>query len=351
MRTKSEELQGVLEPLDRFPDWDERIAAFPQKNIFHEAAWLRFLAADQNGKAVVLQLRDGHGNERALWPGLVVRKGPIRIFGSPLRGWGTVAMGPLFHEGDAQTLVPAAETAFARAGIRHWEFVSESLQPLPGGKALGYRYESSDTHRIALHADEEIMWTNLEARCRTAVRMAVKSGLACRVSVDGRFLDTLYPLVLETFSRKRITPPYDLGRLRRLWDALFPLGKAVGFEVWLGEQMASAGLLITDGRQAYVWSQASNSHFNQYGPNNLLYWEAMRHFSARGALFLHSPGAAGSPIGKFKQSFRPEVLSYPLWIRDRSRALRWARALYQETYLLRSRWRYFRTRRTRPRPE
>jgi lipid II:glycine glycyltransferase (peptidoglycan interpeptide bridge formation enzyme) len=108
--------------------------------------------------------------------------------------------------------------------------------------------------------------------------------------------------------------------------------------------------MVADGRQAYVWSQASDKRFNQYGPNNLLHWEAMRYFASRGASFLHSPGAAGSSIGRFKESFRPEVLSYPFWIRDRSPLLRWGRALYQETYWIQSWYRYILTRQARPRP-
>jgi hypothetical protein len=344
------DLRGELVSLERFPDWDERIEAFPQKRIFHEAAWLRFLAKDQNGEAVVLRVGDRQNAERALWPGLVVRKGPIRIFGSPLRGWGTVVMGPLSHGEDAQALVGAAEAAFARAGIRHWEFVTEAPLPPAGGVGSSYRFESSYTHRIALHSDENAMWASLQQRCRTSVRKAIKRGLSCRLARAGDFVEPLHRFVAEIFARQKSTPPYDAARLRRLWDAMFPLGKAVGLEVWLGERMAAAGLFIADHRQAYAWSEASDSEFNSLGPNNLLYWEAMRHFGARGLSFLHLPGAPGSPIGKFKASFNPEILAYPFWILDRDPFLRWARRAYERMYFLRAKWRYLRSRGTGPRP-
>jgi hypothetical protein len=105
----SSDLQGELIPLEQFQDWDRHIAAYPQKRIFHESAWLKFLALDHRGEAKVLRVTTRSGEERALWPGLVVRKGPVRIFGSPLRGWGTPVMGPLFHDADASTLLPSAE--------------------------------------------------------------------------------------------------------------------------------------------------------------------------------------------------------------------------------------------------
>ena len=340
MTRAESELQGELIPLEQFQDWDQRIAAYPQKRIFHESAWLRFLASDHRGEAMVLRVSTRDGEERVLWPGIVVRKIPIRIFGSPLRGWGTPVMGPLFHDQDARFIVPAAEAAFGRARVHHWEFVSESLRPPEGGGNSGYRYETSDTHRIALHSEESVMWASVEQRCRTAVRKATKNGLTCRIAQDAKFLEPMFRFVEAIFARKKTTVSYDLGRLRRLWDAMHPLGKAVGLEVRLGEQLAAAGVFIFDDRQAFAWSEASDSAFNPLGPNNLLYWEAMRHFGARGMSYLHLPGAAGSPIGKFKASFNPEVLSYPFWIHDRHRLLRWGRRAYQEMYSLRAKWRY-----------
>jgi lipid II:glycine glycyltransferase (peptidoglycan interpeptide bridge formation enzyme) len=131
---------------------------------------------------------------------------------------------------------------------------------------------------------------------------------------------------------------------------MFPLGKAFGLEVWLGDRLTAVGLFIADDRQAYAWSEGSDSEFNPLGPNNLLYWEAMRYFGARGHSFLHLPGAPGSPIGKFKASFNPEVLAYPFWILDRDPFLRWARRAYQEVYFLRAKCRYFLSSRTRRRP-
>jgi GNAT acetyltransferase-like protein len=338
------DLHGELVPLEQFENWDERIATFPQKRIFHEAAWLRFLAGEQKGEAVVLRICDSRGAERALLPGLVVKKGPIRIFGSPLRGWGTVVMGPLFLEGDGRLLVPAAEAALVGAGIRHWEFISEALLPGSNPEESGYRFESSDTHRIRLHTEEPVMWASLQQRCRTAIRKASKNGLSCRISQDGQFVEALYGFVAAIFAKQKFTPPYDAGRLRRLWDALYPLGKAVGFEVRQGEQLAAAGLFIFDPQQAWAWSEGSDSAFNPLAPNNLLYWEAMRYFGSRGVSYLHLPGAAGSSIGKFKASFNPEILSYPFWIQDRDRLLRWARRAYEEVYFLRARWKYYRAR-------
>ena len=345
MRQPKPELLGEIVPLKRFRNWDRQIEGFSQKRIFHEAAWLRFLAKDQGGEAVVLQITDSEGRERALWPGLVVRKGPIRIFGSPLRGWGTVAMGPLFHDAQEGALLAAAESAFARKGIHHWEFVSESLQPPAGEAGSGYRMESSDTHRITLHPEEDSMWKGLQQRCRTSIRKATKNGLLCRIAEDGGFLERLHALVADVFARKKTAPPYDVSRLRRLWDALSPFGKVLGIEVRHGDVTAAAGLFIMDDRQAYAWSQASEARFNSWGPNNLLYWEAMRHFGARGISYLHLPGAPGSSIGRFKASFNPEVLNYPFWILDRGRFLRWGRSAYQSIHTLQSKWRYLSTKR------
>ena len=345
------DFRGELLALDDFPDWDGRIADFPQKRIFHESVWLRFLEKDQRGRAVVIRLADAGGGERALWPGVVVRKGPVRIFGSPLRGWGTVAMGPLYHEVDSGGLLAAAEAALVRAGIHHWEFVSESL-PTEEARERGYRLERSPTHRISLDPDEERMWEHLQHRCRKSIRKAMKNGLTCRLAEDGRFLGDMYRMVLEVFSRSRITPSYDLGRLTRLWDTLQPRGNAFGMEVFLGERRLAAALFLTDRRQIYGWSGASDSRFKPLCPNNLLYWETMRHSAAIGATHLHLPGAPGSSIGKFKASFNPDILDYPFWILDRSRFLRLGRRLFKDMAGWRARLVYWVRRGGRiPKPE
>ena len=332
-------LQGRIIPLEEFPNWDRKIAAFPQKTIFHESVWLRFLEKDQAGRAMVLQLTTPAGEERVLWPGLVVRKGPVRIFGSPLRGWGTVVMGPLYRDEEAVPLLKAAESALKAGGIHHWEFVSESLPTGPAPER-GYRLESSDTHRIPLDPDEEKMWARLQVRCRTSTRKAVKSGLVARISEGPAFLENLYRNVLGVFARQGTTPSYDLPRLQRVWESLYPSGRAFGIEVLAGEEMAAAGLFVGDERQAYTWAEASDARFNALGPNNLCYWEAMRHFSGRGGLYLHSPGAAVGGIGKFKASFNPDILQYPFWILDRSRVLRWGRRLYKGVVAWRARRRF-----------
>jgi hypothetical protein len=331
-------LRGTLVPLSHFPNWDRRISGFPQKSIFHEAAWLLYLEKEQGGKAVVVRIVDAQGRERALWPGLLLRKGPIQIFGSPLRGWGTVSMGPLYQEGDTEHVMWAAERALGQGGVHHWEFVSETL-PSPS-EAQGYRFESSYTHRIPLGPTDNDMWKRLEQRCRTCIRKAWKSGLTSRLATDGGFLGPLYDLVAATFGRKKTTPPYDGPRLKRLWETLFPLGKAFGIEILHGATLASAAVFISDGREVYAWSQASASQFNAMCPNNLLYWEAMRHCSRLNAAYLHLPGAPGSSIGRFKESFNPEVFRFPFWIRDQSGVLRWGRRLYFEWQSALARWRY-----------
>jgi hypothetical protein len=338
MSNGSPPLRATMVPLSHFPSWDRRIAGFPQKSIFHETAWLHYLEREQGGEAVVLRIVDPQGRERALWPGLTVTKGPIRIFGSPLRGWGTVSMGPLYHERDAEHIMPAAERALGQGGVHHWEFVSQTLGHPPPGR--GYRFESSDTHRIPLGPYDDDMWKRLEQRCRTCVRKAWRSGLTTRVAVDGGFLGPLYELVAATFGRRKTTPPYDEARLKRLWETLFPLGKAFGIEVLHGSTLASAAVFIRDGTDVYAWSQASASPFNAMCPNNLLYWEAMRYSSRLSASYLHLPGAPGSSIGRFKESFNPEIFRFPFWIRDQSAVLRWGRRLYFEWQSALARWRY-----------
>src|SRR5205814_954049 len=71
-----------------------RAAPFPQR---FRTALLRAVAAAQGAGPVFIVFAKGHDLVGCL-PGLVSRIGPVRIFGSPLAGWQTGTMGPVFDK-------------------------------------------------------------------------------------------------------------------------------------------------------------------------------------------------------------------------------------------------------------
>ncbi len=79
-----------LEPLtsDEQRTWDALIAGYESAHLFHRQAWLDYLAESQGVKFRYWAIRES-GTTVGYFCGGIFNKGPFRILGSPLKGWGT----------------------------------------------------------------------------------------------------------------------------------------------------------------------------------------------------------------------------------------------------------------------
>src|SRR2546428_12269321 len=75
--------------------WDELVQRFDNHRIVHTRAWINWLEACGHGRPLYLILELDRQVVGCV-PGLVVRLGVVRLFGSPLPGWQTPSMGPVF---------------------------------------------------------------------------------------------------------------------------------------------------------------------------------------------------------------------------------------------------------------
>src|SRR5256712_13224716 len=75
--------------------WDELVQRFDNHRIVHTRAWINWLEACGHGRPLYLILELDRQVVGCV-PGLVVRLGVVRLFGSPLPGWQAPSMGPVF---------------------------------------------------------------------------------------------------------------------------------------------------------------------------------------------------------------------------------------------------------------
>ena len=114
------------------------------------------MAAAEGAEPVFIVFEKGHDLVGCL-PGLVSRIGPVRIFGSPLAGWQTGTMGPVFDKDRISTdemlslAIPLLERRF---NIHHVEMVSSDLDH-DVMRALGFRPEPVPTMRAPLFPGNE----------------------------------------------------------------------------------------------------------------------------------------------------------------------------------------------------
>src|SRR5580765_1040873 len=96
MRRKSQmvRIENSIQEID-VSKWDDVAQEFDQHTVFHLMPWLRTITATFGPKLTLLGAMYG-GEWQAVWPLLSLRKGPFKVVGSPLPGWSTAYLGPLF---------------------------------------------------------------------------------------------------------------------------------------------------------------------------------------------------------------------------------------------------------------
>jgi hypothetical protein len=136
----------ALVPLDAadVARWDELIAPYDSRGLFHRPVWLDYLAASRRIEVRFWAIREGTRTV-GYFCGGILRRGPFRVLGSPLKSWGTNFMGPLLEPGvDQAALVRALGDLARREGLAMIELEHPDLS-VPALAAAGYS-PSRTTH-------------------------------------------------------------------------------------------------------------------------------------------------------------------------------------------------------------
>ena len=161
-------------------EWDGLIDRAPLGTVYHRNGWL-----DALGEAVAtpihrLVAEDDFGVVAA-WPIGILRKGPLRVAGSPLPGWNTAYLGPVFVRNEVDR-AGAIRAMLRAAPLKNPSFVAlrsmdTDLDLAPIGFTPIRRFE---TYEMDLTLGEDALWAGLKSTCRTRVRKGEKNGLEIR---------------------------------------------------------------------------------------------------------------------------------------------------------------------------
>lgn len=208
---------------DIHPDnWDKLIAHFDSKVVFHQSGWLNFLKETQRGKIVRFKILD-NGKIEGYFAGLIIKKGPIKILGSPLRGWITDYMGPIVNEGfDCEKFLNALDDICRQKGIHHIELCNPFLDRDIMYKR-GFSITKKITYIVPLSSDENQMWKKLHrTSCRKAINKAIRNGLIVEEKYDSDFINEFYRELQEVFAKQGLVPTYNIERVKALFKNLKP---------------------------------------------------------------------------------------------------------------------------------
>lgn len=322
-------LQSIVVSDASLQEWDGLVAAFPYRSVYHSLGWLQAVEASFGAR---LRLIKATQDDRCvgLWPWLEVRKGPLRIVGSPLPGWATAYMGPLLMDESEGAIVLDAMSRSRQMGrpaymacrtVTHDHQLD--LKPL-GFTKMG----DFETYLIDLRLDAETIWGGFKSECRTRIRKAQKNGVTVQMETDDSYIDDYWYMTKEVFAKSHLQPPFPCKFLEQVHQRLFPRQLCMMSAMHEGRRIAMLALPHDD-RAAMYWAGGGLNETLWLCPNNLLHWEAMIECQRRGITWYDFISSKGGP-GRFKKTFGPTpALAATHWERSSSRLMAALRQAYE----------------------
>jgi hypothetical protein len=290
--------------------WGELLNQYGDRTLYQSPEWLAFLAETQNGEIVVAAVHDGN-SVIGYFCGLLVRKFGVRLLGSPLPGWTTSYMGfclqPGIHRGEA--LEALRRFAFRELGCVHVEMMDRTLgeqEVVSHGLSFhGYR-----GFEIDLTVGEDQLFARLDPACRRCIRKAVRNGVVIEQALDIDFATDYYAQLQDVFAKQNLIPTYTIERVRTLIRHLSPTGNLLLLRARDTEgRIIASGIFPGMHSRAYFWGAASFRQFQILRPNELLLWQALKYWKARGIRSFDMGGG-----GEYKRKYGGREVCVP-WVR------------------------------------
>lgn len=269
----------VVDPITH-SNWDALLAEYSNAVVFHTSAWARVLS-DTYGHVPTYFCRFAGARLKQLLPVMEVtstltgRRGvslPFADFCPPLTN-------------DNEDLRPLYEFAAQHGRGRNWRY----LECRAAGKqmcedalpSLGFF-----GHVICLKDGEEWIFRRMDAAVRRAVRRARQHGLTVEFCNSVESIGIYFALHCQT-RRHHGVPPQPFRFFENLHRHVIAPGRGFVVVVRVENRPIAAAVFLHEGRHALYKFGASELEFQHLRPNNLLMWEAIKHYSDNGFTDLH----------------------------------------------------------------
>ena len=317
---------------DELERWDDLVMEFDNYRISHKLSWMHSLQATVNGQPLFLIYERANRIVGCI-PGFLTNIGPVRLFGSPLQGWQTVSMGPVFDPEAVATdelIPPLVAYLRLRHGVHHVEIISSALDQQVM-KDMRFRNEPLPTYRAPLFpGDQDRSLKAMKDSARRNIRRGIKLGLEVRFEEDEAFVDEHYDQLREVFARGGASLPFSKRRALEFFRYMKASGNLVAVSVYLpnGGPNIATGMFTIEGRELLLWMWTHRTEYRWYRPTELMTWSVMQKAMELGCDTFDFMGR-----GDFKAKFGAELeYSKHRWSWSRYEWLAVSRALAVHAY-------------------
>jgi lipid II:glycine glycyltransferase (peptidoglycan interpeptide bridge formation enzyme) len=262
-----------VNPLEH-SDWDAQIKNHPATNFFHSAAWANVLAETYNFRPVYFVAKSAGAVQSLL---------PLMEIESRLTGHRGVAL-PFTDDCEP---VCADQNAFKKlflnaaeiGRLRGWDYLE-----IRGGQKFFNSAPPSVSfysHNLDLPADENNFFCELKSPVRRAIRKAEKEGVRVEISQELSAVKSFYSLQCKA-RKKHGLPPQPFSFFKNIHKHVLAENHGIVVLARRKKTPVAGAIFFQFGDRAIYKFGASNETFQHLRGNNLVMWEAIRHFSRAG---------------------------------------------------------------------
>jgi len=303
-----------LEPFSGIGDkeWDNAIAPWQGHMIYHQTAWLKFIADHQPGLQLVRHRLIQDNMTRGYFAGFIEKKGPFLMLGSPLYGWITDFMGPISDEDlDVEAFLRSLESWCRKKRIQFLQ-IGHPFLPEEIMCRAGYVVNKMSFYRIPLSSSENAMWQHITGKCRNRIRKGQKNGLRVEKCDDISIVEEYYAQHTDVFANQGLPPKYPIKTVHSLVHNLMAADMILALRILHKGESVATGLFPHDKQHIYSFGIASWVKCRNLCPNELLYWSVMQWGGTHGlqSFSIGDKYRQAPSGGVFKEKFNSEVIPF-----------------------------------------
>lgn len=251
-------------------------------------------------------------------PFIYKKKFIFRLIGSPLRGFFSTYMGPIFlKKFDNKIILQIIESQheLLRKEFHYIEWVISSNNNLIKDgfnltKMNGYRYEPKKTLEIDLNNKEDIIWDLFKSRARNMIRKSIKSGISVKMEkISEKWINNFYSSLKATFKKKQKKVPHPL----KFYQYLVNSSNLYCFSAYKDEIIISSAIFLKSDNRFIFFSGTSTPEGMKFAASSLIQWRAIQFFSSFKDHKYDFGGIGNNSIDKFKKSFGGDLVMHHKW--------------------------------------
>lgn len=246
--------------------WDAYVLKSDQSTFYHQIGWRNVVEKTYKHKPIYLIAKE-EGELKGVLPLFLMRS---MIFGKKLVSVPFAPYGGVCTDSETiqNALVEEAKRITEECGADYLELRYLSQNKNKSKLLANSKYV---TFILNLNKNPDIVWKGFNNKIRNAIRKALKSNLEIRTDTNIKEFYKLYTKNMRDLG----TPPHSLAFFTNLLQEFTEYAKIVTVHY---NGTCIAGLFLLFFRDTIIsgWA-ASDRAYQKFQPNNLLYWEVIKH--------------------------------------------------------------------------